>query len=159
MDSYGGGGYFVDEKAVRVENIFLEFLKSFRVDANSREPFYESEIEAMRPNESNTMFIDFSHVMRFNDILQKAISDEFLRFESYLKNACKRFVMELKSTFITDDNPNKDINVAFYNLPLIKSYKGLMVKRQVRKAMKRDTWHIIDLVGDARLISPIGPKA
>lgn len=125
MDSYGGGGYFVDEKAIRVENIFLEFLKSFRVDANSREPFYESEIEAMRPNESNTMFIDFSHVMRFNDILQKAISDEFLRFESYLKNACKRFVMELKPTFITDDNPNKDINVAFYNLPLIKRLREL----------------------------------
>ncbi|PHT56245.1 DNA replication licensing factor MCM6 [Capsicum baccatum] len=125
MDSYGGGGYYVDEKAVRVENIFLEFLKSFRVDANSREPFYETEIEAMRPNESNTMFIDFSHVMRFNDVLQKAISDEFLRFGSYLKNACKRFVMELKPTFITDDNPNKDINVAFYNLPLIKRLREL----------------------------------
>ncbi|XP_049382912.1 DNA replication licensing factor MCM6-like [Solanum stenotomum] len=69
--------------------------------------------------------IDFSHVTRFNDILQKAISDEFLRFESYLKNACKRFVMELKPTFITDDNPNKDINVAFYNLPLIKRLREL----------------------------------
>lgn len=42
------------------------------------------------------------------------------RFESYLKNACKRFVMEQKPTFITDDNPNKDINVAFFNLPLLK---------------------------------------
>ncbi|KAH0713339.1 hypothetical protein KY290_008896 [Solanum tuberosum] len=63
--------------------------------------------------------------MRFNDILQKAISDEFLRFESYLKNACKRFVMELKPTFITDDNPNKNINVAFYNLPLIKRLREL----------------------------------
>ncbi|KAI7992790.1 DNA replication licensing factor MCM6 [Camellia lanceoleosa] len=60
------------------------------------------------------MFIDFSHVMRFNDVLQKAISDEYLRFEPYLKNACKRFVMEQKPTFITDDNPNKDINVAFF---------------------------------------------
>ncbi|KAL3523218.1 hypothetical protein ACH5RR_016052 [Cinchona calisaya] len=126
MESYGGGGgYFVDEKAVRVENIFLEFLKSFRDEGNAREPFYEAEIEAMRPNESNTMFIDFSHVMRFNDVLQKAISDEFLRFEPYLKNACKRFVMELKPTFIADDNPNKDINVAFYNLPLIKRLREL----------------------------------
>lgn len=52
---------------------------SFRVDANAREPYYEAEIEAMRPNESNTMFVDFSHVMRYNDLLQKAISDEFLR--------------------------------------------------------------------------------
>lgn len=52
---------------------------SFKLEPNSREPYYESEIEAMKPNESNTMFIDFSHVMKFNDILQKAISDEYLR--------------------------------------------------------------------------------
>ncbi|KAI5650344.1 hypothetical protein M9H77_36349 [Catharanthus roseus] len=125
MDGYGGREYFVDEKAVQVENVFLEFLKTFRVDGNAREPYYEAEIEAMRPNESNTMFIDFSHVMRFNDLLQKAISDEFLRFEPYLKNACKRFVMEQKPTFIADDNPNKDINLAFYNLPLIKRLREL----------------------------------
>ncbi|MFS7961802.1 putative DNA helicase [Helianthus anomalus] len=56
MDSFGGA-YFIDEKAAKVENIFLEFLKSFWLDQNSRELFYESEIEAMRPNESNTMFM------------------------------------------------------------------------------------------------------
>ena len=42
------------------------------------------------------------------------------RFEPYLKNACKRFVMERKPTFIAEDNPNKDINIAFYNIPLVK---------------------------------------
>lgn len=107
----------MDEKAVRVENFFLEFLKrsapdffliflftlfgsvmehprnlnyscvlyllmlsiiSFRLDP-SGELFYESEIEAMKSNESTTMFIDFSHVMRYNDLLQRAISDEYLR--------------------------------------------------------------------------------
>lgn len=47
---------------------------------------------------------------------------ENCRFEASLKNACKRFVMEQKPTFITDDNPNKDINVAFYNLPMLKRY-------------------------------------
>lgn len=30
--------------------------------------------------------------------------------------------MEQKPTFITDDNPNKDINIAFFNLPLLKRY-------------------------------------
>ncbi|KAK9267447.1 hypothetical protein L1049_009873 [Liquidambar formosana] len=123
METYGG--YFVDEKAVRVENIFLEFLKSFRLNPNSGEAFYESEIEAMKSNESTTMFIDFSHVMSFNDVLQKAISDEYLRLEPYLKNACKRFVMEQKPTFIADDNPNKDINLAFFNIPLIKRLRDL----------------------------------
>ncbi|KAJ6428541.1 hypothetical protein OIU84_023875 [Salix udensis] len=118
MDAFGR--YFVDEKAVRVENIFLDFLKSFRLDGQNRnigEPHYDAEIEAMKANESTTMFIDFSHVMLFNDVLQKAIADEYLRFEPYLKNACKRFVMELSSAFISDDNPNKDINVAFFNIP------------------------------------------
>ncbi|GAU45952.1 hypothetical protein TSUD_301610 [Trifolium subterraneum] len=28
--------------------------------------------------------------------------------------------MELNSTFISDDNPNKDINIAFYNIPIVK---------------------------------------
>ncbi|KAI9079573.1 hypothetical protein K1719_038477 [Acacia pycnantha] len=73
----------------------------------------------MRNNESNTMFIDFSHVILYND-LQKAISDEYLRFEPYLKNACKRFVMELKPTVISDDSPYKDINIAFFNIPIVK---------------------------------------
>ncbi|KAL6532244.1 MCM DNA helicase complex subunit mcm6 [Orobanche gracilis] len=124
----GGGGYCVDEKAVRVENIFLEFLKTFRVADDGRggyDPYYEAEVEAMKRSESNTMFIDFSHVMRFNDVLQKAISDEFIRIEPYLRNACKRYVMELKPSFIPDDNPNKDINVAFYNLPIIRRLREL----------------------------------
>ncbi|MFS7991650.1 putative DNA helicase [Helianthus anomalus] len=56
MDSFCGA-FFTDEKAAKVENILLEFLKSFRLDQNSRELFYESEIEAMRPNVSNTMFM------------------------------------------------------------------------------------------------------
>ncbi|KAI3944829.1 hypothetical protein MKW92_013269 [Papaver armeniacum] len=123
MDAFGG--YFVDEKAVRVENIFLEFLKSFKVDANAAEPYYVSEIEEMKAKESTTMFIDFSHVMRYNDILQTAISEEYLRFEPYLKSSCKRFVMEQRPTFIADDNPNKDINIAFYNIPLLKRLREL----------------------------------
>ncbi|KAL5578374.1 hypothetical protein UlMin_020073 [Ulmus minor] len=122
MEAYGSGGYVVDEKAVRVENIFLEFLKS---SGSSVGFSYEAEIEAMRENESNTMFIDFSHVMQYNDLLQKAISDEYLRFEPYLKNACKRFVMEKNPQFISDDNPNKDVNLAFFNLPVTKRLREL----------------------------------
>ncbi|XP_057788956.1 DNA replication licensing factor MCM6 [Salvia miltiorrhiza] len=121
-----GNGYCVDEKAVHVEKVFFDFLKTFReADGGGGEAYYEAEVEAMRANDSNTMYIDFSHVMRFNDVLQRAISDEFLRFEPYLKSACKRFIMELRPTFIADDNPNKDINVAFYNLPLVKKLREL----------------------------------
>ena len=43
--------------------------------------------------------------------------------------------MEQKPTFITDDNPNKDINVAFYNLPLVKRY-GIRVVIEVFTGFK-----------------------
>ncbi|TKY72639.1 DNA replication licensing factor MCM6 [Spatholobus suberectus] len=148
MEAYGG--FLVDEKAVRVENAFLDFLKSFK-SGQRNELHYEAEIEVMRANESNTMFIDFDHVIRFSDVLQQAISDEYLRFlfvsqnpflffksfgtetcfrvycrfEPYLKNACKRFVMDLRPTIMSDDNPNKDINIAFYNIPIIKRLREL----------------------------------
>ncbi|KAK8699828.1 hypothetical protein V6N13_018242 [Hibiscus sabdariffa] len=120
-------GCYVDEKAIRVENIFLDFLKSFRLDPRVGESYYEVEIQAMEANGSSTMFIDFSHVMLYNDILQKAVADEYLRFEPYLKNACKRFVMEQNPTVIAeaDDNPNKDINVAFFNIPFTKRLREL----------------------------------
>lgn len=39
------------------------------------------EMEAMRSRESTTMFVDFAHVMQFNDILQKAIAEEYLRWD------------------------------------------------------------------------------
>lgn len=49
------------------------------------------------------------------------------RFEPYLKNACKRFVMESRSRenrqpIDSDDNANKDICIAFYNIPLLRRY-------------------------------------
>ena len=35
----------------------------------------------MRSRECTTMYVDFAHVMRFNDILQKAIAEEYLRWD------------------------------------------------------------------------------
>lgn len=53
---------------------------SFKEVANSPESYYEAEIENMKdPTISTTMFIDFAHVSRFSGVLQKALSEEFLR--------------------------------------------------------------------------------
>jgi hypothetical protein len=48
-------------------------------EEGAAEPFYETEMEVMRSRESTTMYVDFAHVLRFNDVLQKAISEEYLR--------------------------------------------------------------------------------
>jgi DNA replication licensing factor MCM6 len=50
-----------------------------RYTEGAAEPFYEMEMEVMRSRESTAIDVDFAHVMRFNDVLQKAISEEYLR--------------------------------------------------------------------------------
>ncbi|AQK93983.1 Minichromosome maintenance protein [Zea mays] len=52
------------------------------------------------------------------------------RFEPYLRNACKRFALEHRAgenraPLISDDSPNKDINIAFYNIPMLKKLREL----------------------------------
>ncbi|GLJ17027.1 hypothetical protein SUGI_0294600 [Cryptomeria japonica] len=129
MEGFGG-----DPKAQWAENLFLEFLNTFSVDmgvsavsgeVSGRQKLYEAELESMRARESTTLYVDFSHVMQFDDTLQQAISDEFLRFEPYLRNACKRFVIQHRPTYITDDDPNKDVNLAFYNIPTLRRLRDL----------------------------------
>ncbi|KAI5054282.1 hypothetical protein GOP47_0030825, partial [Adiantum capillus-veneris] len=43
-----------------------------------RAKVYETELEVMRSKESTTMFVDFNHVMLFDDALQAAIAEDFL---------------------------------------------------------------------------------
>ncbi|KAH0850810.1 hypothetical protein HID58_095228, partial [Brassica napus] len=68
---------------------------------------------------------DSSGELSTNDALQRAIADEYLRFEPYVRNACKRFVIEMNPSFVSDETPNKDINVSFYNLPFTKRLREL----------------------------------
>ncbi|KAL4204918.1 hypothetical protein AMTRI_Chr01g134600 [Amborella trichopoda] len=146
MDAFGG--FYVDQNAIHIENLFLQFLRSFKLDGQN-EVFYESEIEVMKSKELTTMFVDFSHVMRFNDILQRNILEEYIRFDPYLRNACRRFVMEQRPAFIADDNPNKDINVAFYNIPLLKRL------RDIRTA---DIGKLVSVTGVVTRTSEVRPE-
>ncbi|KAK3189106.1 hypothetical protein Dsin_028667 [Dipteronia sinensis] len=70
--------------------------------------------------ELTTMLIDFAQVMRYNDVLQK-IRAVFKECMQAVRDGDK----SLKPTFISDDNPNKDINVAFFNFPYLKRLREL----------------------------------
>uniref|UniRef100_A0A9I9CQE6 DNA replication licensing factor MCM6 n=1 Tax=Cucumis melo TaxID=3656 RepID=A0A9I9CQE6_CUCME len=127
----------------------IAFLFSFRINGNSGDPYYEAEVEAMMGGESNTMFIDFAHLMGSNNLLNIAIADEYLRFEPYLKNACKRFVMEQNPSFVADDNPFKDINVAFCNIP---------VSRRLRELTTAEIGKLVSVTGVVTRTSEVRPE-
>ncbi|MCO5597380.1 hypothetical protein L7F22_051456 [Adiantum nelumboides] len=123
-----------DDRGVHVGAIFFDFLNSFTGDVATsgvsgeppgRTKVYETELEVMRSRESTTMFVDFNHVMLFDDALQAAISEDFLRFEPYLSAAAKRFVLQHRPTYFMEEDPNKDVHLAFFNLPTVKKLRDL----------------------------------
>ncbi|KAH6798569.1 minichromosome maintenance family protein [Perilla frutescens var. frutescens] len=78
-----------------------------------------------------------------------AIIQHFLRLEPYLKNVCKRFILEIRPTFFRDDNPNKDINVAFHNFPILN---------RIRELASSEMGKLGAVSGIVTLISEVRPK-
>ncbi|KAN0063015.1 MCM DNA helicase complex subunit mcm6 [Thecaphora frezii] len=139
----------VDEVGERVREGFAQFLESF-VDTplgatsdpdaeKPNEPIYIDQIVALRDYGRTTLFVDFSHVLRHDDVLARAISDQYYRFQPYIRRA----LLDLVNTYI----PNylylnahvastassglvpRDFSVSFYNLGLVSGIRELRTDR------------------------------
>ena len=42
------------------------------------------------------------------------------RFEPFLAAAAKKFVLQHRPTYFMEEDPNKDVHLAFFNLPAVK---------------------------------------
>ncbi|KAL3942777.1 MAG: hypothetical protein SGBAC_003089 [Bacillariaceae sp.] len=69
---------------------------------------------------TNTMFINFQHVMHQDPELADAIQSEFCRFEPFLKRAVQLFVLDLFPTL-----KEQSFFVAMFNLPSTHSIRQL----------------------------------
>ena len=135
----------VDEVGERVREGFAQFLESFVDQPLSgspdpdgervQDPVYIDQIYALRDYGRTTLFVDFSHVLRQDDVLARAISDQYYRFQPYIRRA----LLDLVNTYI----PNylylnahvastassglvpRDFSVSFYNLGLVSGIRDL----------------------------------
>ncbi|EPQ28714.1 uncharacterized protein PFL1_03518 [Pseudozyma flocculosa PF-1] len=139
----------VDEVGERVREGFAQFLESF-VDQplsgspdpdgeKAQDPIYIDQIMALRDYGRTTLFVDFSHVLRHDDVLARAVSDQYYRFQPYIRRA----LLDLVNTYI----PNylylnahvastassglvpRDFSVSFYNLGLVSGIRDLRTDR------------------------------
>lgn len=139
----------VDEVGERVREGFAQFLESFvdqplsgSPDPNgekSQDPVYIDQIYALRDYNRTTLFVDFSHILRHDEVLARAISDQYYRFVPYLRRA----LLDLVNTYV----PNylylnahvaatassglipRDFSVSFYNLGLVSGIRDLRTDR------------------------------
>lgn len=48
-------------------------------EGNSLQHIYIDQIRQLRDNESTTLYVDFTHVLRADDVLASAITEQYIR--------------------------------------------------------------------------------
>ena len=85
------------------------------------QPYYVTQLHDMRRDGHNTIFVDFGHIYRYNDVLANAIADSYYRFEPFLLDAVKSFVRLHAPSYLRLPNSNqeRDFWLSFYGINLI----------------------------------------
>ncbi|PWN50419.1 putative MCM6-involved in replication [Violaceomyces palustris] len=133
-----------DEVGERVREGFSFFLENFidqplsgspDPDGDQIDRIYVDQIKALRDYGRTTLFVDFSHVLRFDEVVARAISEQYLRFLPYLRRALLGLVSlytpgylylnaHVASTASSGLVP-RDFSVSFYNMGLVSGIRDL----------------------------------
>ncbi|KAJ2601119.1 MCM DNA helicase complex subunit mcm6 [Coemansia sp. RSA 1722] len=80
-----------DEAAEAFRVIFETFLQTYELDNIQQSgPVYVRQVEKMRVDECATLFVNFAHLMRFDERAAQALVENYLRLEPYLCQAAQR---------------------------------------------------------------------
>ncbi|EJD01930.1 mis5 protein [Fomitiporia mediterranea MF3/22] len=143
-----------DALGEQITESFETFLKTFTEEVELGAPtpaaddmqdvtaggtlLYIAQVEIMRDHELTTMYVDFTHILKQDDVLAQAIQTKYYRFMPYLKRAVHNLVAQYAPDYL-QENPSarsdqtgaqtKDFSVAFYHLPLVSGIRELKTER------------------------------
>eukprot|EP00741_Cyanophora_paradoxa_P016450 tig00020918_g15883.t1 len=125
--------FIADEYAERVKAAFVAFLQNFRPSLPNGDPdpngllVYVELMHSMRIQERYTLYVDFAHVVSYQEQLAMAISRFYYRFEPYLRDAVREFAarMEGAQNPGKEDDKNHDYWLSFHNIQSIKRLRDL----------------------------------
>lgn len=112
-------------------------------DAGEGLLFYIEQIRAMREYNLTTLYVDYAHLLQYNEKIAKAIVESYGRFAPYLRRALQALVRKYDPTYMyvaaagSSTNAQggsgsqgtnlatRDFHLAFYNLPVVSSIRDL----------------------------------
>ncbi|UZJ51489.1 hypothetical protein CBS101457_000809 [Exobasidium rhododendri] len=142
----------IDEWGEATRRSFQEFLMNYYEDplsgspdpdgdALNEEPYYLGQIRRLNLGEhrSTTVYVDFSHVLRYNVELAAVIVKSYQSHTPYLRRAIRELVGEYDPSYLFL-NANaagaaetalipRDFFVGFYNLPLVSGIRDLRMNK------------------------------
>ena len=125
-----------DETGERVRESFAAFLERYMGDRpSSPDSIYVEQLYAMRDYGRTTLYVDFDHVLDHDEVLARAITEQYYRFLPYLRRA----LIECISVYIpgylylnahmastaSSGLVTRDFSVSFHHLPLQSGIRSL----------------------------------
>ena len=125
-----------DETGERVRESFAAFLERYMGDRpSSPDSIYVEQLYAMRDYGRTTLYVDFAHVLDHDEVLARAITEQYYRFLPYLRRA----LIECISVYIpgylylnahmastaSSGLVTRDFSVSFHHLPLQSGIRSL----------------------------------
>ncbi|KAJ3314566.1 MCM DNA helicase complex subunit mcm6 [Boothiomyces sp. JEL0838] len=115
----------VDETAEQVRKDFESFLQNF-TDPETNTQLYVEQIMVLRKNNATTIYVDYSHLESYNDVLAEAIVYQYFRMEPFLRKAIQNLVRQYDPAYLNvswtgnqdvEDPENlREFSLAWYGL-------------------------------------------
>lgn len=88
---------------------------------------YVQQLHEMRSSGTNTLFVDFAHLFRYNDVMANAIANGYYRFEPFLRAALHAFVENHIPSYarMSSSNQAREFWISIYGLGIVHRY-GMM---------------------------------
>lgn len=180
-DILGGPQRAVDQTGERVKEDFLVFLERYREGSTAATgapnsgiptsemltgsepmsagglpqehhlPLYLQQLTEMRNEGRSTMYVDFNHLYRYNDVLANAVADNHYRFEPFLRAALTMFVQAHAPTYcrLPNSNQPRQFWVSIY---------GLTIVHRLRELTTHKVGQLISMSGTVTRTSEVRPE-
>jgi len=100
---------------------------------------YIQQIHAMKEFDLTTLYVDYTHLLKKDEILARAISDQYYRFLPYLRRALLNLIRAYEPTYVYVNATasatsaaglqTREFSIAFYNLPLVSGIRELRTEK------------------------------
>ncbi|KAJ1943192.1 MCM DNA helicase complex subunit mcm6, partial [Linderina pennispora] len=119
-----------DEAAEAFRVIFETFLEAYSEEGSEKDLRYGGKLYArqaakMRVDECSTLFVNFAHLMRYDERAAQALLENFLRLEPYLGLAATRLYTKMHP----DSEDPVSISVSVFGLPGVSRVRELRADR------------------------------
>eukprot|EP01147_Barroeca_monosierra_P008323 gene8323-869_t len=113
-----------DNEGLKIKEDFGRFLRNYPTGHDIKP--YVNEIDEMKNRDETTMFIDYNHLMTYEEELAGSILSNYYRYEEHLRDAVRDFIISKYPQLEKDDKDHpRQFYVAFHSLPVVDNIRAM----------------------------------